>query len=37
MIPSEKIVEALREMAVAVYPDEYAAVASEITGNDDGV
>jgi len=37
MIPSEKIIEALREMAVAVYPDEYAAVASEIAGNDDGV
>lgn len=34
MIPSENIVEGLREMAVAVYPDAYASVAEEITGND---
>lgn len=30
MMPSEDIVEALKEMAVAVYPDEYSSIADEI-------
>ncbi len=30
MMPSEDIVKALKEMAVAVYPDEYSSIADEI-------